>query len=231
MTTASTPSTSDLRRRRRNMPRPTSSWPAIATSVLLAGMYGCEKSSNEKAFTADAAPPSTAVVAEREIVTDPADLPEESNPFLIWDIACGIDPAVEEQVLERSGGTVTVHYRLRNPLIVPITIVRQDAVFVQGTYYRHPSSDAYEVEGEDRHIAIWLVPKYYWAKEGPDKVTLSPEEDRRFSAAVAIPADAPNPLRVEVSLVGPIEELHGRLGDASLLRWIELPADKEPERP
>jgi hypothetical protein len=149
------------------------------------------------------------------------------SPFEMWQRWQSVVPLIVSQVLEREDGSVTLSFRLENRGQSPVFLASFEPCFVSGTYYTHPGGDPYEVTGDDRHIAIWLSPSYYWNR-APSTNKIGPGENRLFTVSVEVPADMPNPVTTGVALDGPIIEMDGWLGQTCELRWVAKDGDVHP---
>ncbi len=139
------------------------------------------------------------------------------DAFLSWSKVLA---SIDDQVLERADGAVSIRFNLENGTTAPIAYVEWKAEFVAGEYESHPSGDTYTIEGDDRSIAIWFSPAGYY--DDPAIVHIIPANHAQsFTAQVEVPPDLPNPVEVSICLPGPFVEAGTLLGKPRKLAWIQ----------
>jgi hypothetical protein len=187
---------------------------AMALPVLLVPGWGCE---NRSEGTAE--PPSSRSEEPEPGSAKPRNEKAERafESFQRW---LAVVPRIDEQVLERDGGAVTIQFHLRNDGDEAACFNSYEAHFIAGTYHRHPSGEPYTIEGDERCIEIWFQPSTQDC-EHPDLNRIDPNEERSFTVSAAVPDDLPNPVEVSVCVAGPIVEFNSVLGSPQSLRWVE----------
>jgi hypothetical protein len=147
---------------------------------------------------------------------------EMSEAFRRWR---SVVPIIEEQVLERMSGEVVIQFRLKNKGSAAVSFESYKPDFVAGRYYRHPNGDPYDIEGDDRNIAIWFYPSAYY--RNPTALhQIAADEEQAFTARLEVSGDMPDPVKVSICLVGPFVELNSTLGKPRKLRWVEMTASE-----